>query len=60
MVPYSLIPLTNDPIYDLSWFIEGAAYSISGDNPRRQGFERKLREYLESRQLDIVKKKNDK
>lgn len=49
------IPSTDDNIYDLSWLMEGVAYSLSGDNPRRQGFEKNLRAFLEDRKLKIVK-----
>ncbi len=55
---FKLIPETDDLISDMSWFIEWAAYSISGDNPRRQGFEKKLRDYLESRELYIARKED--
>ena len=52
------IPQTDDLVYDMSWFIEWAAYSISGDNPRRKGFERKLRDYLKSRELYIARERD--
>lgn len=55
---FSKIPKTDDPIVNLSWFIEWAAYNVGGDSPRRQGFEKKLRAYLADQNLDIVE--NDK
>lgn len=52
---YGNIPKTDDEISDMSWFIEWAAYSLSGDNKRRQGFELKLKKYLQDRNLKLVK-----
>jgi hypothetical protein len=52
---YEKIPQTDDLVYDLSWFIEQAAYrNYTDDCPRRQGFEKRLREFLEERKLQIV------
>jgi hypothetical protein len=55
---YKLIPKTNDLTSDMSWFIEWAAYGLSGDTPRRQGFEKKLRTFLEDRELYIARKED--
>lgn len=52
------LPVTDDIIFDVSWFIESTAYSFGGvhnDYPRRQGFEKDFREFLKRRGLKIVK-----
>lgn len=52
------VPVTDDLIRDLSWFIEGAAYHIGKDCPRREGFEKKLRAFLTERNLVLRKEEN--
>jgi hypothetical protein len=50
-----------DEIEKLSWFVEFIAYcGNTKDNPRRQGFEKKLKQYFLENDLEIGKKKTEK
>ncbi len=43
-----------DEVEKLSWFVEFIAYcGNKSDNPRRQGFEKKLRQYFLENNLEI-------